>query len=65
MKRSFPAMFESIGVQPVEHYPQELLKMLQYIAPGGVADPAVVLLTPGACNSRLFRAHLSGAPDGH
>jgi uncharacterized circularly permuted ATP-grasp superfamily protein len=54
MKRSFPGMFESIGVQPVEHYPQELLKMLQYIAPGGVADPAVVLLTPGACNSAYF-----------
>jgi uncharacterized circularly permuted ATP-grasp superfamily protein len=54
MKRSFPAMFESIGVRPVEHYPQELLKMLQYIAPGGVADPAVVLLTPGACNSAYF-----------
>ena len=33
MKRSFPGMFESIGVRPVEHYPQELLKMLQYIAP--------------------------------
>jgi len=54
MKRSFPGMFESIGVQPVEHYPQELLKMLQYIAPGGVADPTVVLLTPGACNSAYF-----------
>ncbi len=54
MKRSFPGMFESIGVQPVEHYPQELLKMLQYIAPGGVADPTIVLLTPGACNSAYF-----------
>lgn len=54
MKRSFPQMFESIGVQPVEHYPQELLKMLQYIAPGGVADPAIVLLTPGAHNSAYF-----------
>src|SRR4051812_24769570 len=25
MKRTFPAMFETIGVRPVEHYPQELL----------------------------------------
>lgn len=54
MKRTFPDMFESIGVRPVEHYPQELLKMLQYIAPAGVADPTVVLLTPGAHNSAYF-----------
>jgi uncharacterized circularly permuted ATP-grasp superfamily protein len=54
MKRSFPDMFEKIGVRPVEHYPQELLKMLQYIAPAGVADPTVVLLTPGAHNSAYF-----------
>ena len=47
-------MFESIGVRPVEHYPQELLKMLQYIAPGGIPDPTIVLLTPGAYNSAYF-----------
>jgi uncharacterized circularly permuted ATP-grasp superfamily protein len=54
MKRSFPGMFESIGVRPVEHYPQELLKMLQHIAPSGVVDPTIVLLTPGAYNSAYF-----------
>jgi uncharacterized circularly permuted ATP-grasp superfamily protein len=54
MQRTFPAMFERIGVRPVDHYPQELLKMLQYIAPAGVADPTVVLLTPGAYNSAYF-----------
>jgi uncharacterized circularly permuted ATP-grasp superfamily protein len=54
MKRSFPEMFERIGVRPVEHYPQELLKMLQYIAPEGVANPTIVLLTPGAYNSAYF-----------
>ena len=54
LKRSFPQMFESIGVRPVEHYPQELLKMLQYIAPAGIADPTIVLLTPGAYNSAYF-----------
>lgn len=54
MKRTFPAMFESVGVRPVNQYPQELLKMLQYIAPSGVADPTVVLLTPGAYNSAYF-----------
>src|SRR5262245_30362486 len=54
MKRTFPAMFESIGVRPVDHYPAELLKMLQFIAPQGVAIPRVVLLTPGAHNSAYF-----------
>ena len=54
MKRSFPAMFESVGVRSVEHYPAELLKMLQHISPPGVAYPRVVLLTPGANNSAYF-----------
>jgi uncharacterized circularly permuted ATP-grasp superfamily protein len=54
MKRSFPEMFERIGVRPVEQYPVELLKMLQYIAPAGVANPTIVLLTPGAYNSAYF-----------
>ena len=54
MKRAFRGMFESVGVRPVDYYPQELLKMLQYIAPAGVADPTVVLLTPGASNSAYF-----------
>jgi uncharacterized circularly permuted ATP-grasp superfamily protein len=54
MKRTFPQMFESIGVRPVDHYPQELLKSLQWIAPTGVVDPTIVLLTPGAYNSAYF-----------
>ncbi|HEY1661998.1 MAG TPA: circularly permuted type 2 ATP-grasp protein [Verrucomicrobiae bacterium] len=54
MKRAFPGMFEGIGVRPVENYPQELLKSLKHIAPAGVADPTVVLLTPGVYNSAYF-----------
>jgi uncharacterized circularly permuted ATP-grasp superfamily protein len=54
MKRSFPGMFESIGVRPVEDYPRELLRMLEHIAPSGVANPTVVVLTPGAHNSAYF-----------
>ena len=37
LKRSFPNMFENIGVRPVEDYPAQLLQMLEYIAPSGVA----------------------------
>jgi uncharacterized circularly permuted ATP-grasp superfamily protein len=54
MKRTFPQLFEETGVRPVDHYPQELLKTLQHIAPGGVVDPTVVLLTPGVYNSAYF-----------
>ncbi len=54
MKRSFPDLFERIGVRPVDQYPAELLKMLQYIAPAGVPNPTIVLLTPGAANSAYF-----------
>jgi uncharacterized circularly permuted ATP-grasp superfamily protein len=54
MKRTFRGMFENVGVRPVEHYPQELLKTLQHIAPAGVAYPRVALLTPGANNSAYF-----------
>ncbi|MFM7100662.1 MAG: circularly permuted type 2 ATP-grasp protein [Verrucomicrobiota bacterium] len=54
LKRTFPGILEQAGVRPVDHYPQELLKMLQYIAPAGVVDPTVVLLTPGVHNSAYF-----------
>jgi uncharacterized circularly permuted ATP-grasp superfamily protein len=54
MKRTFPAMFEGIDVRPVEDYPEQLLKTLRHVAPAGVSDPTVVLLTPGAYNSAYF-----------
>src|SRR5262249_9043147 len=54
MKRAFPNMFEGIGVQPVDSYPAELLKMLRYIAPAGAGHVNVVLLTPGPYNSAYF-----------
>jgi uncharacterized circularly permuted ATP-grasp superfamily protein len=54
MKRSFPNLFETVGVRPVDSYPADLLNMLRYVAAGGVGDPTVVLLTPGAYNSAYF-----------
>ncbi len=54
LKRTFPNSFERIGVRPVEDYPNELLKLLEYIAPGGISEPNVVLLTPGSYNSAYF-----------
>jgi uncharacterized circularly permuted ATP-grasp superfamily protein len=54
LKRTFPESFGNIGVRPIESYPTELLKLLQHVAPTGVSDPTVVLLTPGAYNSAYF-----------
>ena len=41
-------------MEPVEHYPDVLLENLKSVAPAGVTDPTVVLLTPGAYNSAYF-----------
>ena len=54
MRRTFPGFFEGAGVRPVDNYPAELLEVLQHIAPAGVGDPTVALLTPGPYNSAYF-----------
>ncbi len=54
MKRSFPQLFDGQSILPVESYPEQLLKMLQYVAPKSVRDPTVVVLTPGIYNSAYF-----------
>jgi uncharacterized circularly permuted ATP-grasp superfamily protein len=54
MMRLFPELFSLNRIAPVEHYPDRLLDHLQAVAPAGVADPVVVLLTPGAYNSAYF-----------
>jgi uncharacterized circularly permuted ATP-grasp superfamily protein len=54
MMRLFPELFHRYSVAPVEHYPQVLLNNLRAVAPPGVPNPTVVLLTPGAYNSAYF-----------
>ena len=54
MMRLFPELFARHPVAPVEHYPDVLLENLRSVAPVGVADPVVALLTPGAHNSAYF-----------
>ncbi|WP_294269523.1 circularly permuted type 2 ATP-grasp protein [Propionivibrio sp.] len=54
MMRLFPELFSRHKVAPVQHYPDMLLENLRTVAPQGVADPTVVLLTPGAYNSAYF-----------
>ena len=54
MMRLFPELFGRYNVAPVEHYPDLLLDTLRQVAPAGVDDPTVVVLTPGAFNSAYF-----------
>ena len=54
MMRLFPELFAKHKVAPVQHYPDMLLEKLRAVAPQGVTDPTVVVLTPGAYNSAYF-----------
>jgi uncharacterized circularly permuted ATP-grasp superfamily protein len=54
MRRSFAGLFEAVGVRPVANYTDVLLKTLMNTAPAGVAEPTIVLLTPGPHNSAYF-----------
>jgi uncharacterized circularly permuted ATP-grasp superfamily protein len=54
LKRTFPQVFAAINVRPVDDYANRLLETLQYLAPDGVHNPNVVVLTPGPFNSAYF-----------
>ena len=54
MMRLFPELFAKHRVAPVEHYPDMLLENLRSVAPTGVNDPTVVVMTPGMYNSAYF-----------
>ncbi len=54
MMRLFPDLFKRQAIAPVEHYPDLLLNSLRSVAPQGVVNPNVVVLTPGQYNSAYF-----------
>jgi uncharacterized circularly permuted ATP-grasp superfamily protein len=57
MMRLFPELFARNRVQPVGHYPDELLKSLRSLPPPSAQDkdePTVAVMTPGAYNSAYF-----------
>ncbi len=54
MMRLFPDLFASNRVAPVAHYPDLLLDNLRAVAPKGVTNPTVVVMTPGMYNSAYF-----------
>ena len=54
MMKLFPELFALHSVAPVNHYPEVLLRTLRSVAPPGIVDPTVVVLTPGHFNSAYF-----------
>lgn len=49
-----PELFNDYSIRNVDEYPERLLKALVASAPGQIASPNVVLLTPGIHNSAHF-----------
>ena len=54
MKSTFPQLFATLGIQPVDDYPSHLLETLLNLAPPHIPNPTVVVLTPGIYNSAYF-----------
>jgi uncharacterized circularly permuted ATP-grasp superfamily protein len=58
MTRVFPDLFAQHRVRPVGDYASHLLRALRAAAAPNVADPTVVVLTPGVHNSAYFEHSL-------
>jgi uncharacterized circularly permuted ATP-grasp superfamily protein len=54
MSSVLPEVFAQHRISPVSEYPRQLLTALRSCAPAGVADPTVVVLTPGVYNGAYF-----------
>jgi uncharacterized circularly permuted ATP-grasp superfamily protein len=54
MLRTFPDLMAGIRLRPVDDYGRRLRAAMSEIAPGGLSDPQVVLLSPGIYNSAYF-----------
>jgi uncharacterized circularly permuted ATP-grasp superfamily protein len=53
-KRAFADLFARQSILPVDAYTDELYKLLSSLAPPDIAQPGVVVLTPGVFNSAYF-----------
>ena len=54
MKRSLSKLFQSYDVMPVHDYPEQLLSIIQSVAPNGIDNPTCAVLTPGMYNSAYY-----------
>jgi uncharacterized circularly permuted ATP-grasp superfamily protein len=66
MQRAFPDLMTNLRIRPVSDYGQRLRHALNQVAPTRMAEPSVVLLSPGVFNSayfeHVFLAREMGAP---
>jgi uncharacterized circularly permuted ATP-grasp superfamily protein len=53
-KRVFAEVFQQQNIRPVDAYTDELNKLLSSLAPDGVTQPQIAVLTPGVFNSAYF-----------
>ncbi|MGB8860411.1 MAG: circularly permuted type 2 ATP-grasp protein, partial [Ilumatobacteraceae bacterium] len=53
-KRAFADLFAKQSILPVDAYTDELNRMLSSLAPEGVDEPTIAVLTPGIFNSAYF-----------
>jgi len=53
-KRAFAELFERQRIRPVDGYTDELNRLLTSLAPDGVTDPQLAVLTPGIFNAAYF-----------
>jgi uncharacterized circularly permuted ATP-grasp superfamily protein len=60
-KQAFPQIFSGQKIRSVADYPYRLHQMLQYLAPEGIDQPTIAVLTPGIYNSAYFEhSYLAG-----
>jgi uncharacterized circularly permuted ATP-grasp superfamily protein len=53
VKRAFPHLFGKLNIRPVDHYPDLLYDVLEFLCPE-VAEKRLGVLTPGVYNSAYF-----------
>jgi len=54
MQRAFPDLMQGFTIESVSEYGSQLCNKLIEVAPPGVSDPQIVLLSPGVFNSAYF-----------
>src|SRR5690606_25877606 len=54
MKKTISNLFRSYDVHPVQDYCEELLAIIQSVAPANIDKPTCVVLTPGMYNSAYY-----------
>jgi len=54
MMRAFPDLAEGVPIADVDDYGRRLANALAAVAPKGVAEPTIALLSPGVYNSAYF-----------